>query len=66
MDTRELDEINIYNNGNGHYTIEMHYSNPTHTMTLTMPEAVVSMSLTASIWGENEIQITAIGDLASK
>ena len=64
--TKDMDEINIYNNGDGHYTVEIHFSSTTGTSTLTMPSARISANLIASAYGETEIEITASGGLINE
>ena len=64
--TKDMDEINIYNNGDGHYTVEIHFSSTTGTSTLKIPSARISANLIASAYGETELEIIASGGVVSE
>ena len=64
--TKDMDEINIYNNGDGHYTVEIHFSSATGTTTLTMPSAKINANLIASAYGQTELEILAAGEFTNE
>ncbi len=64
--TKDMDEINIYNNGDGHYTVEIHFSSTAGMSTLKMPSARISANLIASAYGETELEIIASGGVVSE
>lgn len=67
MELNKIDEINIYNNGDGSYALEMYMStSTTERAILTIPRTPLRMNISSAYGGEVEIELKLEGTIESR
>jgi hypothetical protein len=67
MELNHIDEINIYNNGDGSYALEMYMStSATERAILKIPRTPLRMNISSICIGEMEIELKLEGAIESR
>lgn len=63
MDQTVIDEINMYNNGDGTYTIDINFTYKKAIGKWTIPNAMLNLDMITSICNGTKIELSATGEL---